>query len=74
MFSNGRRTVCRFIVTVCCLPCLIFNKDGWGNFLRLCCSNISSLKQHECTTDHADSLVSLNILSKSGIKTNLGFA
>ena len=61
-----------------CFPCLIFNKGGRSNFVRSGFRNIgcitTRMKEHERTTDHIDSLVSLNLLAKSGIEESLGLA
>ena len=61
-----------------CFPCLIFNKVVRSNFVRSGFRNISCIstrmKEHECTTGHIDSLVSLNLLAKSGIEESLVLA
>ena len=61
-----------------CFPCLLFNKGAKSNFVRSGFTNISCiavrLREHERTEGHIDSLVSLKLLSKSGIEESLGFA
>ena len=61
-----------------CFPCLIFNKGGRSNFVMSELKNISCistrLKERERTAGHIDSLFSLNLLAKSGIKQSLGLA
>ena len=61
-----------------CFPCLLFNKGSRSNFVSPGFRNISCistrLKEHERTEGHIDSLVSLKLLSKSGIEESLGLA
>ena len=61
-----------------CFPCLLFNIGARGNFVRSGFSNIGCIavrmREHQSTEGHIDSLVSLKLLSKSGIEETLGFA
>ena len=57
---------------------LLFNKGARSNFVRSGFTNIGCIavrmREHESTEGHIDSLVSLKLLSKSGIEESLGFS
>ena len=62
-----------------CFPCLVFNKGSRrSSFVKNGFKNIGCLsvrlREHECTKDHIDSLISLKLLSDSGVEQNLGLA